>query len=166
MNFKFPSFVMTAFGFMQYSTKTTAVFLSIDCFVRDMNLTFFADSTYILKVTLTSLVPFILIFFLSLFWFSVRVCLRVPIFWKAVNSVLTLVFFFYPTLTLMVFGLYDCQNVDGTTYLTRDYSITCWEGLHLRWVGILALPMTAIWVIGMPLIGGLLLFKNWNRLKL
>jgi hypothetical protein len=108
MNLSYPKLVESAFGPLKASTESTSVFLSIDCFVKDLNLTSFSSSTFILKVLMTSLSPFLLITCIILFWCGIRIVFRVHIFRKAVNSILTLIFFFYPTITLMNLSLFDC----------------------------------------------------------
>ena len=79
---------------------------------------------------------------------------------------MTLLFFFYPTITQMTLSLFNCQTVEGVEYLTRDLSVTCWKGKHLFWVLVNGVPMSIIWIIGLPLCGFLMLTKNRKNLWL
>ena len=71
MNFTLPSTVSDAFSPLKQTTDSTETFLSIDCFLQDSNLTVFNSSTFILKVLISSLCPFVMIIFVILFWLIV-----------------------------------------------------------------------------------------------
>lgn len=99
MNFKLPSSITSIFSPVKQTTEATTVFLSIDCFVKDLNMAIFDQSTFILKVILSSIFPFIFIFFIFMFWLSVKCIFWVVILSKQINSILTILFFFYSTIT-------------------------------------------------------------------
>ncbi len=165
MNLEFPKLVKAGFTPLKVTTESASVFLSIDCFIWDVKLTVFADSTFILKVFLSSLCPFIMLGCVGIFWLVIWVIFKAAVFKKAINSNLTLIFFFYPTVTLMVLSIFDCKTVNGTQYLAWDYAIECWKGTHLVWVGITGIPMMLFWVLGMPIAGMFLLWWNRKHLK-
>jgi hypothetical protein len=84
---------------------------------------------------------------------------------KTSNSVLTVLIFFYPSVTQMTLSLFNCVTVEEVTYLTRDMRVECYKGRHLFWVLVNGVPMLIIWVIGMPLFGFLMLLKNRKTLR-
>ena len=150
---------------MKATTETTSVFLSIDCFLSDLKLTIFANSPFILKVFLSSLTPIIFVMGIVLFYMVTKLCFRQPIKRKIITCVTTLLFFFYPTITLMNLGLFNCIEFNGEQYLAKDLAVLCWKGTHLLWVIFLGLPMIAIWIIGLPVLGILILLKNKKKLR-
>lgn len=81
-------------------------------------------------------------------------------------SIIVMLFMLHPSITLMTFSLFDCTEVNGVRYLTRDIrsDYQCWSQAHLNWALGLGLPMTAVWVCGIPALGFVLLTRNRRRL--
>lgn len=72
-----------------------------------------------------------------------------------------ILFSLHPTLTKFLFGVYDCIELDsGEYWLKNDLSIRCWSGAHLRQALTIALPAILIWVVFLPLLMLLILFRN------
>ena len=76
----------------------------------------------------------------------------------------------YPTLTTASFSLLRCVPVpdgeDGETilYLIADQQVECYTGMHLEWVVFLTIPCFALFVVGLPLTGVLILHLNRKAL--
>ena len=76
----------------------------------------------------------------------------------------------YPTLTTASFSLLRCVPVpdgeDGkpVLYLSVDQQVECYSGEHLLWVIFLTVPCFALYVVGLPLMGILVLRLNRKAL--
>jgi hypothetical protein len=76
----------------------------------------------------------------------------------------------YPTLTTASFSLLRCVPVpDGENgkpilYLIADQQVQCYTGIHLEWVVLLTIPCFALFVVGLPLMGVLILRLNRKAL--
>lgn len=60
----------------------------------------------------------------------------------------------------MTLSLFNCITVEGEMYLVWDLAVKCFKDRHLFWVLVNGVPMILFWVIGMPLFGLLMLWKN------
>ena len=70
-----------------------------------------------------------------------------------VISMITISYFFHPTLTEKIIGLFKCTDIEGVSRFTYDLELVCWEGIHLKFVVFLAIPMIFVWVLGLPILG-------------
>lgn len=82
-----------------------------------------------------------------------------------VSSVIILVFLTYQTIlatTVSVFDTYDVP-IDGKTYLNADFRITTDDAVYDQLVAGAIVSMI-VYVIGIPLLAGFLLWRNHDRL--
>jgi hypothetical protein len=40
-------------------------------------------------------------------------------------------FLIYPIITSSAFGMFNCMEIEGVSYLIRDFSIECWSATHI-----------------------------------
>jgi len=74
-------------------------------------------------------------------------------------------FLVYPGCSAAVFSAFVCDDLeDGTPMLRVDYSITCWEGEHVRIV-VYAFVMILVYPVGTPLLYSSLLYANADALE-
>ena len=67
----------------------------------------------------------------------------------------------HPTITRMVSSLFFCMELDkGQQWLREDLEILCWDGQHLHWSIAIGLPSILVWIVGVPIIGFIYLFRN------
>jgi hypothetical protein len=116
-----------------------------------------------------SLVPFIF-GFVSLIFFVILKYVKPRIFKKRyfrdwISSNLVFIFMIYPTITSYVFGMFNCTEIDGVNYLTRDFSIICWTEGHLKILLNYVLPIIIVWVFGYPLVIFIILYKHRANLN-
>jgi CRP-like cAMP-binding protein len=68
----------------------------------------------------------------------------------AIQTVLFVVFLLYPGIGTRIFRSFKCQTIGKTKWLVADYSIVCWEGMHLTYSYFMA-GCGVVFVIGIPL---------------
>ena len=67
----------------------------------------------------------------------------------------------HPTWTGSAFDLFLCQDLaEAGNRLVMDMTIECWSLTHIVWSAVLGGLMIVFWVLGIPLAGSLILFKN------
>ena len=69
----------------------------------------------------------------------------------------------YTGLSTRIFRLFKCREVHGVFYLTDDYSVTCYDD-NWWWYGSMAILCIFIYVIGVPLIQFISLWKYRHHL--
>jgi hypothetical protein len=74
-------------------------------------------------------------------------------------------FLLHPTLTQRTMALYHCTTIQDTEFLTQALDEECWTGDHLTWLLIAGVPMTIIYVVGIPAAGFFFLRKNKGKLQ-
>ena len=50
-----------------------------------------------------------------------------------------------------IFSLYGCRKIGNESWMTRDYSIECWENNHLTVSTLIGIPVAFIWFLVIPL---------------
>jgi hypothetical protein len=168
------------FKFQDYISFITEDFLSIDCFVQNID-----ENLFVIKIIFTTLLPIILsviIFFiwLGLFYFifliqrrdqsSTRMKIKSKIgdylIEKMRISTLVIVYILYPEILRKSFSLMNCIQLDnesGLKTLSFSPNLECWSKQHTFWVLAVALPGIIIWGILIPffILVGLLYYKKY-----
>ena len=75
---------------------------------------------------------------------------------------IVLMFVVLPPITSITFSIYNCINVydDGSKYLAIDVNNECWTGDHKFYALNIGVPSIACWIVGLPLIAFIVLFKK------
>lgn len=60
-------------------------------------------------------------------------------------------FLLYPVIVTTTLELFQCKDVEGHTYLSRDFSLECWQGQHMVEIFSIALPNIIVYILGFPL---------------
>lgn len=68
----------------------------------------------------------------------------------------------YPSTVDHTLDLFRCLDVNGTQYLYKDMSITCWTGFHADFVLYAAVPAFIVIVVGFP---GVVLYQLYKHRK-
>lgn len=113
---------------ISFIAKSTEVLLSIDCFLKDNNI---STHPVFAKMILACILPVGLVFFFSVLWLLLGLLLiRVNSLKNLIVTVIVLVFITLPSITSITFGIYNCIDIfgDGDTYLAADMSVACWTG--------------------------------------
>jgi len=167
-----PSFT----GIFQQSDRFAAPsesFFSFDCFITDYDIKAFAPSNIIFKLFLFGLLPLILItFFVCVFFVYMWIvkCINpnreVDIKRYIVISMICIVFIFHPRMSLEALSMFQCQQIDENDSRMRLHmEYECYSSQHILWCVFVSLPMLAIWVIGMPLVAFLIMYRNRHSLE-
>ena len=69
---------------------------------------------------------------------------------RFVSTVIILLFLVHPTIVKVLFDVFDCQDVDGTSRVLNDLEIVCWKGNHILWGYICGIPSIIVWGLGIP----------------
>lgn len=75
-------------------------------------------------------------------------------------------FLFHPTITYQALRVFQCIEIDdkdSRMLMHMDYK--CYSTDHIKWILGVGLPLLVIWVIGIPSIGFIILFKNKANLQ-
>jgi hypothetical protein len=68
-----------------------------------------------------------------------------------VATVLVLLFLIHPTLIKVMFSTFSCGVLEeGEKWLNDNLAIKCWEGDHLQYSILVALPSIIVWGIAAP----------------
>ena len=71
-----------------------------------------------------------------------------------------LLFLIHPTIVQVMFDAFDCQDVDGTDRVLNDLEVVCWQGGHILWGYLCAIPSIIAWGLGIPAFAFLVLRAN------
>merc|ERR1719506_2303593 len=81
-----------------------------------------------------------------------------------VFTLLSLVSFaLYTGISTRIFRLFKCRKIQDAWYLTADYTVTCQEGEWNTYAAV-AFVCIVVYVVGIPGIQWVVLFKNRKRL--
>jgi hypothetical protein len=83
---------------------------------------------------------------------------------RAAAAALVILIFVHPSLLDVAFGMFDCEEIDGTLRLRNDPGEKCYEGLHLFLALFVALPACLLWGFGIPAYSFAKVYLNRKRL--
>eukprot|EP00949_MAST-11_sp_MAST-11-sp1_P004300 g4300.t1 len=72
----------------------------------------------------------------------------------------TAAFALYTGVATRIFRLFKCREVQGQWYLTEDYSLICFSSSEWTALAVLAAVCSVLYIVGIPLIQGIALFRN------
>ena len=88
-----------------------------------------------------------------------EVAVKGNIFGLGMNSIVFWVFLLYPGMGTKIFRMFKCRSVGDKLYLVADFNTLCYEGEHLV-ASAVAILCIILYVIGIPLISTILLYKR------
>jgi predicted outer membrane repeat protein len=148
---------------------TSDTFLSFDCFIEDYVIKGPFPSKAFFKLFLSSLLPLILFFFVSLIWVGLFVIKRkwVPDLKRNIAiSVISILFLIHPKLTENSLEIYRWVEIDqNVTKVRIDTNMDCYSVDHINWTVILGIPSIVVWVVGCPVFAFVLLYRNISKLE-
>ncbi|CAI2370626.1 unnamed protein product [Moneuplotes crassus] len=163
MTLSYPSFLDSITGPLKRLGGSSDTFLSFDCFITDYEIKGSFESNEVFKLFLTIFLPVVLFAFIAALWVVMRLFSKklVPNLTRnLVISFISIVFLLHPRLTQTSINTWRCVNIDTGVDLARfDMNIECYSASHLKYCFLIALPIMIIWVISMPVIAFILLFK-------
>jgi hypothetical protein len=85
---------------------------------------------------------------------------------SVVISFICIIFLFHPVMTLSSLSTFQCIKVDEDLYKMRIHmDFECYSSDHIAWAMITGVPMLIVWVLAVPIVGFVVLFKFRNRLE-
>mmetsp|Transcript_17397 Transcript_17397/g.12432 ORF Transcript_17397/g.12432 Transcript_17397/m.12432 type:complete len:178 (+) Transcript_17397:190-723(+) len=127
-----------------------------------------SGNSYVLSLVFFSMSPILFSLFVGLLLLLLSICtsrkFKKKFFQSWITLSLTFVFILLPTITSYSFGMFNCQEVEGVSYLVRDFSLVCWSPDHRRSILLYALPSILVWTIGFPVAICVFLARNRRRL--
>ena len=81
-------------------------------------------------------------------------------------SIVLMLFLFYPTLVKLTLSMLKCPSVghEGYMFLMADLQEACFIGRHKAYIFLLTIPQLVCYVLGLPLIAAILIFRNKEHL--
>ena len=90
--------------------------------------------------------------------------IKINTFDKFITTSVTLLYLLYPTVCKATFAMNACRYVGDVEYLVMDMSINCNSEEHLSWIYNLWVPSIFIYVLGLPFVAWLLLYRHKKSL--
>ena len=164
-NIAFPKQFYQLFSPVQTMASSSDTILSFDCFIEDVKIGIIQQSEYLSKTLISCLLPLgVYLIFILIFGLLKLIRKQSNFLRNIVISFITILYFFYPTLTEKVIGLFHCTTIENSSRFTDDLELECWKGIHLNFATFLGIPMIIIWVLGIPILG--ITFLVINRKKI
>ena len=124
------------------------------------------------KLAMFATTPFVIVFWVYLYW-QIAACRQgVSLFAKRVTpatttlkdkmilTTCTVIYLVYPTLCVQAFQVFRCTRVGDQQYLAADLEEPCWQGRHLSMVFLLGLSQVLLFVVFLPSLVFVLLRRN------
>ena len=115
-----------------------------------------------MKLLIYFFLPIIFSFFAALFW-----CIFCLIFrkWrefksKFIGTIVIIFFLLHPSVSKIILQTYNCIEIEGKSRLRSDLSQECYKGQHKIMAFVISLTGTFIWVLGIPITAGVMLYKS------
>ena len=166
-NIKYPSSLIQLLSPFKDIGSSSEVFLSFDWFVTDFELKGPFGSNRMFKIFLTAFLPLILLIIFAVIWMILKLIRKtiVPNLQRnIIISFISIVFLLHPRLVQNSFTVFECVKIDSDDNRTIvNIEIIWFSSSHIKWMIAIALPILIVWVISMPLIALILLFKNYKK---
>ncbi|CAI2378783.1 unnamed protein product [Moneuplotes crassus] len=163
MTTKYPSSLTDTFLPLNRLGDSSQTFLSFDCFIADYEVKGIFSSNSVLKLFLVLLLPLIIFCIVALIWIGVMLIKKDLVKDMKRNltiSFISILFILHPKLTESGINTFRCIGIDKNTYAARiDTDIGCYSTTHLKWCLLIATPILLIWVVSIPAIGLIVLYK-------
>lgn len=171
-NLNIPTSFDNMFSQVDRISSPSETFFSFDWFISDYEIKLFAPSNSLFKIFLFMFLPILLLIGITLSLVIIRLVMHVISPSKEFDlrrgigvSFICIIFLFHPTLTSESLSVFLCNQIDENQYrMTHHLEYKCYSVQHLQWAIFVAVPILAIWVIGLPVIGLIILTKNRNKL--
>ena len=152
---------------VQNMGDSSSAFLSFDCFVVDYEIKGPFSSSAFFKLFLLIWLPILLFLLVAIIW--VIIYYIKPSWVKNLTryliiSFISIMFLLHPRLAqsgISIFRWIDIGDNDNKVRIDSD--VTCYSMEHLKWCLLLGLPILIIWVVGMPVIALVLMYKNIRK---
>ena len=83
---------------------------------------------------------------------------------KSVLTACVLLYLLYPSMMQQAFKLFKCVSLGGVARLEIDLEEICWQDRHLVWAAVLGVGQIICWVVGLPMLVLIVLWRQRARL--
>jgi predicted outer membrane repeat protein len=133
---------------------------STDCLESDFD----ENEAFYTKLVLLSATPIIFFTISSLCWLLIAAIKRSVSVLKneLIASGIILFFLLHPSVMRVMFGAFNCEEIQPGEYWVSSLLVRCWEGKHLTYALGVALPAIIIWGLGLPaiILGNLIMHRK------
>ena len=171
-NIKFPTSFNEIFSQTDKFSSADQTYFSFDCFIEDYQIKMFTPSNALFKLSLYIILPIVvlLVFMVGIFIFRIIMLFlnnkKYDVLRYIVISFISIVFLFHPTMIYQSLTVFQWANIDeGDRRMIMHMDYKWYSAEHLRWVLFTGIPMLVIWVLGMPIIAFIFLYKSRNNLE-
>ena len=166
---KFPVSLTQLFGPINTFGSTSDTYLSYDWFISSIQVTAFTPSVDIFKIVLTGMMPIGLFLLYLAIWGTFYFTMNKWFYNLKRNLIISLIciiFMFHPTITKSWLQIFEWTLVDENDKRMNLYMEYKWYSKeHFFWIGTVAIPILAVWVIGAPLIALIILYRHRKSLE-
>lgn len=151
-NLDWPTYVLELFNVQKSAATVTEQLFSVDCYI-DSGQSEDSSITYFLKLGVLCCLPIGIAFVSFFVWITICFLnnsysyLRREFF----TTIIVLFFLVYPNVVKAMFMNFSCVTVDMEgSFLDENTSIQCWNGDHLKYSFLIAIPGIIVWAVGAP----------------
>jgi predicted outer membrane repeat protein len=152
LNIAWPSFVLSLFSTQNNAIAVTDQMYFVDCMLADVSEDSYKQ-VYFNKLIVMAFMPVILGLFAFLYWcLHYLVKQEKAVFKKELIATLVVLFFLiHPDIVKANFAMFSCvELMPGELWLNDNNDIRCYGSEHSFYAVVLALPVLALWGIGVP----------------
>ena len=164
MSASLPTDLTIVFSPVRKIGNSSETFLSFDCFISDYEVTGPFGSNPVFKLFLLAFLPILLFGLVALIWllvYKIKKTLVKDMVRYLVISFVSIVFLLHPKLTEQSINSFRCVKIDEGVKIARmDSDIECYSSTHLKWWFLVSLPILLIWVITLPIVSLVIIYKN------
>jgi hypothetical protein len=142
--------------------------LSIDCLLIGYTNHNYTEDIYYTKLVINALLPIGIIIACTIIWgiisgykYSTKYLKQ-----ELVASIIILLFLAHSSIVKSMFSTFNCMELDpGEYWLLDNLDIRCWNEKHRFFALAVSLPGIIVWVIGVPTISLIMLYRNRKKLS-
>ena len=163
----YPTSITNVFSSFSNIGSSSDTFLSFDWFVTDYDIKGPFPSNKIFKLFLGALLPILLSLVFTIIWIIIYTVHRKWITdlkrWISI-SLITVLYFLHPKLAQSSISIFQWVKIDSNVLRVKDdINMECYSGGHIKWIFLIGFPILVVWVISVPIVALVLLYKNYNK---
>lgn len=164
INVDWPDFMLNFLDFLQYFTSLSSKLMAFECIYEEKT-SYFA--TIYLKVLVTNLLPFIMVVFITIYWYLSKCILKSkePVLQKIYTTIIGLFVMLQPSILSQDVTILNCLKLDpGISVIRANPKTSCNTRDHEHFSNYLAIPSFFFWAILWPLTVGIYLTVKKKKL--
>jgi hypothetical protein len=167
-NLDWPRLVLNVLQGQENIGVVTDQILSIDCLLSGYTNDNHTEYVYYTKLIIAVFLPIVIIIACTIIWGIVS-CYKYSTKYlkqELVASIIILLFLVHSSIVQSMFSTFNCMELDpGEYWLLDNLDIRCWDSQHIFFAIALSLPGIVVWVIGVPTVSLIMLYRNRKKLS-